>query len=72
MPPKKAIAALAHRLLVIIYHVIRTREPYHDLGVTYHDQRDRQQIVQRSLRRLRALGYEVTLKEVQPPESATG
>ncbi|MDA8195230.1 MAG: transposase [Thermaerobacter sp.] len=48
MPPKKAIAALAHRLLVSIYPVIRIREPYRDLGVTYHDQRDRRQIVQRT------------------------
>ncbi|MDA8206718.1 MAG: transposase [Thermaerobacter sp.] len=37
MPRKKAMAALAHRLPVIIYHVIRTREPYRDLGATYHD-----------------------------------
>ena len=30
---KKAILAVAHKLLVIIYHVLRTKKPYVDLGL---------------------------------------
>lgn len=45
MPAKKAIVALAHRLLVIVYHVLTTHTPYQELGATDHDARDRFQIV---------------------------
>jgi transposase len=57
----KAAMALAHRLLVIIYHVLSTRKPYHELGADYFEQRDRTRLTQRSVRQLEALGYTVTL-----------
>jgi hypothetical protein len=37
----KAAMALAHRLLIVIYHVLSTRKPYHELGADYFEQRDR-------------------------------
>ncbi len=64
MPAKKAIVALAHRILVIVYHVLTTREPYQELGATYHDARDRTQIVHRAVQRLTRLGYRVTVEPV--------
>ena len=66
MPAKKAIVALAHRILVIVYHVLTTREPYQELGATYHDARDRTQIVHRAVQRLTRLGYRVTVELVAP------
>jgi transposase len=57
----KAAMALAHRLLVIIYHVLSTRKPYHELGADYFEQQDRTRLTQRSVRQLEALGYTVTL-----------
>jgi transposase len=62
MPAKKAIVALAHRLLVIVYHVLTTHAPYQELGATYRDARDRAQIVSRAVQRLHRLGYRVTLE----------
>src|SRR5579875_1372836 len=57
----KAAMALAHRLLVIIYHVLSTRKPYQELGADYFEQQDRTRLTQRSVRQLEALGYTVTL-----------
>lgn len=57
----KAAMATAHSVLVIIYHVVRTRKPYSDLGADYFQKQDAQRLTQRSLHQLEALGYEVTL-----------
>ena len=69
LPKNKAIIALAHRILIIIYHVITTGQPYQELGPVYHDARDRSQILHRAIRRLERLGYRVTVQ--QPPEPGT-
>lgn len=58
---KKAIVALAHKLLVIIYHVLSTKKPYEELGADYFDQLDKARIERRSVQRLEQLGYSVTL-----------
>lgn len=64
MPTNKAITALAHRLLTIVYQVMVTGQPYQELGPAYHDERDRTHIVHQTVRRLERLGYRVT---VEPP-----
>ncbi len=57
----KAIMALAHKVLVIIYHILRTKKPYTDLGADYFDQKDRERIERHHIHRLEQLGYTVTL-----------
>jgi transposase len=59
--PKQAALAVAHSVLVIIYHVLRDREPCHDLGADYYRQLDQERQVHHSVRQLQALGYEVVL-----------
>src|SRR5258707_11115748 len=63
---KKAVMAVSHSLLVIIYQILSTKQPYSDLGADYFEQRDSARLTQRSVRQLEALGYTVTLvpKEV--------
>jgi hypothetical protein len=58
---QKAIVAVAHSLLVIIYHVLRDKKPYTDLGVDYFDKLDTARIERHHVRRLEQLGYTVTL-----------
>ena len=60
---KKAAVAVGHTLLVIVYHLLKdpTRR-YTDLGAGYCDERDRKGVERRSVRRLEALGYKVTLE----------
>jgi transposase len=63
---KKAIVALAHTLLVIIYHVLQTQKPYTELGADYFDKLDTTRIQQHHIHRLEQLGFTVMLtpKEV--------
>lgn len=61
---KKALVAVGHAILVIVYHVLTRREPYQDLGVNYFDERDRQAVERRLVRRLEQLGYQVRLEAI--------
>jgi transposase len=59
---KRALVALAHTMLTIIYHILKRKEPYHDLGGNYFDEHDRQAVEKRLVHRLRKLGYDVALQ----------
>jgi len=59
---KKAIIAVAHSLLVIAYHVLTRHEPYRELGANFFDERDRDSVQRRLVRRLERLGYQVALQ----------
>ena len=63
---KKAAVAVAHTILRLAYYLLTRRTEYHDLGVTYLDQRDRQAVERRAVRRLEGLGYTVTLQPKDP------
>jgi transposase len=65
---KKAALAVAHSILVIIYHLLRDGSTYRDLGSTYFDERDQQAVQKRLVRRLERLGYRVDLQ----PRSEAG
>jgi len=61
---EKAVIAVAHSLLVVIYHVLRTGRPYRELGVDYFNQLDATRIERHHVRRLERLGYTVTLTPI--------
>jgi hypothetical protein len=63
---KRAIFAVAHRILTAIYHMLSRREPYRDLGATYLDERHKSNLIKRTVRRLEQLGYKVNVEPVQP------
>ena len=58
---QKAVVAVSHSVLVIIYHVLYTKKPYDDLGADYFDKLDAVRIERQHVRRLEQLGYTVTL-----------
>jgi transposase len=60
--PKKAVVALAHTLLRIVYHVLADGTVYRDLGGDYHDRRHRQRVARRAILLLEGQGYRVTLE----------
>ena len=64
---KRALVAVAHTILVIVYHILTRREPYRDLGVAYFDQREHRHVRQRLVQRLERLGYAVTLQSASSP-----
>lgn len=46
---------------MIIYHVLRDKQPYTDLGANYFDKLDIQKVQRHHMRRLEQLDYTVTL-----------
>lgn len=58
---KRAIIAVAHSVVVIIYHLLTRQEPYRDLGGNYFDERKRDSVTNRLVHRLEKLGYQVAL-----------
>jgi len=58
---KIAIVAVARAILEIIYHILATGRPYHELGADYIDRRDRDRATRRYVRLLEHLGHQVTL-----------
>ncbi len=65
----KAIVAVAHTLLVVIYHLLRTRRPYRDLGADYFDRLDTTRLQRHYTRRLEQLGYTVALTPTVVPDT---
>jgi transposase len=65
---RRAVVAIGHSILVIVYHVLKHKQPYQDLGSNYFDERDRTMGARQSVRRLEQLGYTVTLET--PDEAA--
>jgi len=63
----KAIVAVAHSVVVIIYHMLRTGQPYADLGPDYFDRLDADRLQRHHVHRLRELGYDVTLTPATAP-----
>jgi len=66
--PKRAAVAVGHSILVIVYHLLRDRGSYQDLGGNYFDEHDQQMVQKHLVRRLERLGYQVDLH----PRSETG
>ena len=64
---KKAAVAVGHSILVIAFHLLSSTSLFQDLGATYLDQRDRQNLERRLVRRLEAIGCKVTLEHPAPP-----
>ncbi len=58
---KRALMAIAHKILLAIYHMLRQGKDFHDLGPQYLDRADERRTTRKLVKRLEALGYEVAL-----------
>lgn len=63
---KRAAVALAHTLLIIVYHLLANEEEYQELGGTYFDVLDRDKKERSLVRQLERLGCEVALTPAPP------
>ncbi len=61
---KKAILAIAHRILTAVYYILLHHEPYREPGGPDVEDRRKQQLVRRMQQRIERLGYAVTLEPV--------
>ena len=67
---KKAALAVAHRLLVVVYCLIRDGVRYREQGADYFDRMHPERVTNRLKARLEALGFEVELKPKLTPETS--
>ena len=59
---KRAIMAVAHSLLVTIYHMLKNKTKFKDLGHDYFDRLNSKKLIKYHTKRLESLGFEITLK----------
>jgi transposase len=57
---KKALVAVGHSLVVMIYHILERKESYRELGGDYFDKQQSNRQCQRLVKQLEALGMKVT------------
>jgi hypothetical protein len=55
---KKSIVAVAHSMLISVYHVLLGKE-FHDLGADYYTQFNREKKAKSLIKQLKRLGYEI-------------
>ena len=58
---KRAIVAVGHTMLVMIYHMLKEGVDYQELGSNYLDKLQSHRLTHYLVKRLRSLGHEVTL-----------
>lgn len=58
---KRAVMAVAHTLLIIAYTMLKTGRSYHELGGTYLEQINKDQLQRYFVKRLQKLGLTVTV-----------
>ncbi len=59
---KRALIAVGHSILVIFYHLLKSRTRYADLGGDFFDRLEPQRLTRYYVRRLESLGHKVTLE----------
>jgi len=59
---RRAILAVAHSIMVSVFHMLSRNEPYRELGANYFDERRRHYTVDRLTSRIEHLGYRVHLE----------
>ncbi len=64
--PKRAAVAVAHKIVIAVYHMLARGVDYVDLGAAHLDRRTAARTTRRLVKRLQSLGYEVTLTALHP------
>src|SRR6516225_842940 len=63
---KRAIVAVGHTILVIVFHMFKNQQPYRDLGADYFDRHNAEQLKRSLVRRLERLGVQVSIVSTAP------
>ncbi|MCY2989127.1 MAG: IS110 family transposase [Planctomycetota bacterium] len=54
-----AVTAVARKLAIIVYHMLKERRPYKDQGAAYYEEKYRQRVVEHLRRRAKDLGLDL-------------
>jgi transposase len=63
---KRALVAVGHTILVIVYQVLKKQTTYQELGPNFFDRLEPDRLTRSLVRRLERLGHEVILKAKEP------
>jgi len=66
---KRAVVAVARMLLITAYHVLAKRVPYHELGPSYLDDRQRNRQIRYHFKRLNELGFSISQDQLHSASS---
>lgn len=58
---KRAVVAVAHSMLIAIYHMLSKGIDFHDLGSGYYNQFNKGRKANSLMKKLKELGFEVTV-----------
>ena len=61
---KRALIAIAHSMLIAIYHILKELKPFKDLGSNYFVSINEEKIIKKNIKSIENLGYEVVLQKV--------
>ena len=61
---KRAIIAVAHSMILAIYHMLKNKEHFVDLGSDYFNTIHAERILNRNVKSLQKLGFEVSLSPI--------
>jgi len=61
----RAAVAVGHSILVIAYHILKRHQPYRELGSNYFDQRKAGIVLNKTVKRIEALGFKVSLEPIK-------
>ena len=64
MSGKKAMLAVAHKILVIVYTLLKSGEEYQERGAAALDERQKDRLLEQMQRRIERLGYKVSLEPI--------
>jgi len=63
---KRALMAVAREILVSIFHILKDKCTYNDLGAEYYDKINPDRLKAQMVRRLMSMGYAVILEPIEP------
>jgi transposase len=65
MGKKKALAAVAHKILISCYHILKHKIKYKDLGSNYLIKNREDKLLKHYLKKLDKLGYQAELRPLK-------
>ena len=67
---KRALVAVGHSILTVVYHVMKNKAAYAELGEGFFDKTNSDRLKRHYAKRLESLGYEAILKREPLPHRA--
>jgi len=58
--PAQALVATAHKIARVVYHLLKHREPFHDLGAEEYEKQERERHIAKLQKQARKLGFALT------------